>query len=464
MRRAIPFMVLSSVFAMSCDLCDTTVINSIPEPGVQPDVFTQKGAAEVDILWMIDNSGSMAAEQEKVAGRFNQFFNQLIISGVDYHIGVITSDPDENGVLRQYSGPAVDNCAACRFITKDVPCPNPEVDVTDLVLESDIEARLLEQCPAQLVFRKLIKVGVNGSAFEEGFTTASAAVGARTIDAGTGFPDGIAPPENAGFIRDQAALYVVFVSDEEEGAKSDGTPVRYYQRLFEGLKKAGNENNVAVAAITGWPTGVNGSPPPPAPIEEVCAILETTFDNNPGNDDPRAALVLEAMRDFRTNGCTDVEGQPGDDNAFAEVGGRYIELACRTGGVVANICEADYSTALDALGANAAGLLRKFTISLPDRLQSGADCELFGAVEDEPNIDCDGDGTFDGDVDAPMCVSGQCVGDEEARLMVRGVDWVWEDATNSVRFSGRCVPAPNTDLIITYGLRAANDTSCGVGG
>lgn len=445
----------------ACDDCGADPIVKVPEPGVQPDVFTQKGAAQVDILWMIDNSGSMAAEQEKVAERFGEFFNQLIISGVDYHIGVITSDPDDNGVLRQYVGPTVAACPGCRFISKDVPCPNPAVDISGLSSEADIENALLDACPAQLVFRKLIKVGTSGSAFEEGFTTASTAVGARTIDPGTGFPDGIVPPENAGFIRTEASLYVVFVSDEEEGAKSDGTPVRYYQRLFEGLKLAGNENNVAVAAITGYPTGQNGSPTPPAPIDEVCGILETTFDNNPGNDDPRAVAVKEALRDFRQNGCLDVDAQPGDDNAFAEVGGRYIELACRTGGVVANMCEADYSTALDALGANAAGLLRKFTISEPTRIASGTDCVMFGAAEDEANIDCDGDGQFDGPNDAPMCVTAQCVGDAEPRLLTRGVEWVWEQTTSSVRFSGRCVPAPNTEVIVTYGLRVATDVSCG---
>ncbi|HEY1098099.1 MAG TPA: hypothetical protein VGF99_04195, partial [Myxococcota bacterium] len=289
----------------------------------------------------------------------------------------------------------------------------------------------------------------------------------RTINAGTGFPDGVAPTENAGFLRQAASLYMVFVSDEEEGAKQDGTPVRYYQRLFEGLKAAGNENNIAVAAITGYPTGVNGSPAPPAPIDEVCTILQTTFDNNPGNDDPRAAAVKDALRDFRNNGCTDVEGDVGDENAFAEVGGRYIELACRTGGVIANMCEADYTTALDALGANAAGLLRKFTITQPTRLQSGSDCELFGAADpDEESIvnlavDCDGDGEINGANDGPMCVTAQCIGEAGARLMVRGVDWVWEDSSSSVRFNGVCVPAPNTEVLIRYGLRLDTDTSCG---
>ena len=453
-QRFIP-VVIALLATAGCDtLCGQEVLGKVPGALEQPDVFTQKGAAQVDILWMIDNSGSMAAEQEKVAERFNQFFNQLIISQVDYHIGVVTSDPDEGGVLRQYGGPAVENCAACRFITNEVPCDNPNVDITGLSRESDIEAALAADCPAQLVFRKLIKVGVNGSSFEEGFTQAATALGARTVDPATGFPDGVAPPENAGFQRAAASLYIVFVSDEEEGAKQDGSPVRYYQRLFEGLKLAGNENNVAVAAITGYPIE-----DAPAPLAEVCDILATTFDNNPGNDDPRAATVKEALRNFRS-GCFDVESTPDDEAAFAELGGRYIELACRTGGVIANMCEADYTTALDALGANAAGLLRKFTISLPERINDGDDCVLFGADEDL-NVDCDGDGKQTGDLDGPMCVKAQCIGETEPTLQPRGTVWEWEDSTSSVRFGGSCIPAPNTDVVITYGLRAEGNNPCG---
>ena len=128
------------------------------------------------------------------------------------------------------------------------------------------------------------------------------------------------------------------------------------------------------------------------------------------------------------------------------------------------MCEADYTTALDALGANAAGLLRKFTISEPNRIASGSDCVMFGAAADEANIDCDGDGQFNGPNDAPMCVSAQCAGEDAPRLLTRGVEWVWEQTTSSVRFSGRCVPAPNTEVVVTYGLRATNDTSCGAGG
>jgi hypothetical protein len=362
-------------------------------------------------------------------------------------------------VLRAYSGPGVEGCANCRYITSDVPCPNPAFDVSALSTEQQIENALATECPAQLVFRRLIRVGTDGSSFEEGFTQVAKALGAERI--GTdGFPDRQAPSENNGFLRDDASLYIVFVSDEEEGAKQDGTPVRYYQRLFEGLKGAGNENNVAVAAITGFPNGFAGRPAAPVDLDRVCPILQTTFDTSPGNDDAQAVLVQETLRDFRTNGCVDIEAGVADDNAFAEVGGRYIELACRTGGVVANMCEADYSTALDALGANAAGLLRKFTVSQPTRINDGSDCQLFGA-EVDPNIDCDGDGRKDGANDAPMCVLAQCVGDAEPALKVRGRDWDWEESTSSVRFAGGCVPAPNSEVVITYGLRPESDKTCG---
>jgi hypothetical protein len=440
--------VLFLLMAAGCDRCGLEVIDTLPEPIDQVDVFEQKQAAKVDVLWMVDNSGSMAAEQNKVAERFNEFFNQLIRSAVDYHIGVVTSDPAEGGVLRPYTGPNVDGCTNCRFITTDVACADPEVDTSALTTEQAIEDALSEACPAQLVFRKLVRVGTEGSAFEEGFPQVAQALGAKDIDPVTGVPLNNPPEENAGFIRGDAALYIVFVSDEDEGAKRDGTPVRYYQRLLEGLKGAGNENKVAVAAITGFPTDDSDLPP----MAELCGILETTFDSNLANDDARAAGLLEALRTFE-NGCIDEEDVD-NDTSFAETGGRYIELACRTGGVVANMCEADYTTALDALGANAAGLLRKFTLSHSVlEIEWGDDC--IADTEDDITIDCDDDGNTNGELDGPLCVTAANLSEAEPHLVPRNVNsgWELEPSTNSVRFDGSFLPKPGTQVQIRYLLR-----------
>ena len=44
----------------------------------------------VDILWVIDNSGSMNAEEQRVQNNMNVFSSSIANSGVDYHVIVIT--------------------------------------------------------------------------------------------------------------------------------------------------------------------------------------------------------------------------------------------------------------------------------------------------------------------------------------------------------------------------------------
>ena len=353
-----PVWALSLVLVVFNSACEEEVLRELKRPDDQTDIFDQKSAAEVDILWVIDNSDSMAAEQDKVSNGFTGFFNQLLTSQVDYNIGVITTDPNEGGILRTYDGTAVTGCDGCKFLTKDVPCGNADVSTTGLT-ESQIEAELLTQCPAQLVFRKLIRAGIGGTPFEEGFTQAASAVGLEPIDPSTGFPGGTVPVENEGFMRDQASLYLIFVSDEDEGAKADGAPLGYYKRLFESLKGAGNENKVSISAITGWSSDTTVT------IDQVCNIL----DDNTHAQQGEVKEILQSRA-----GCIDQAATTGSANAMAETGSRYIELSCQTGGVLANMCEQDYSVALKDLGANAAGLLRKFVISRPNEMDLGADC------------------------------------------------------------------------------------------
>ncbi len=51
---------------------------------------------DVDILWVIDNSGSMCQEQERLAQNFEIFIDELVKSGeVNFHIGVTTTHMPE---------------------------------------------------------------------------------------------------------------------------------------------------------------------------------------------------------------------------------------------------------------------------------------------------------------------------------------------------------------------------------
>ena len=58
------------------------------------DRILQVPIDSADILWVIDNSGSMDQEQTSLRDNFASFSNNLVGSGMDFHIGVVTTDMD----------------------------------------------------------------------------------------------------------------------------------------------------------------------------------------------------------------------------------------------------------------------------------------------------------------------------------------------------------------------------------
>ena len=56
------------------------------------DEFEQETLKDIDILFVIDNSGSMGRVQTSLADNFDTFINIFAASGVDYHIAFITTD------------------------------------------------------------------------------------------------------------------------------------------------------------------------------------------------------------------------------------------------------------------------------------------------------------------------------------------------------------------------------------
>lgn len=60
------------------------------------DIHDLPNNKKVDILFVIDNSGSMKNEQAEMANRFSTFVTSL--SGLDYHVGITTTDVSKYGV------------------------------------------------------------------------------------------------------------------------------------------------------------------------------------------------------------------------------------------------------------------------------------------------------------------------------------------------------------------------------
>lgn len=180
---------------------EVPLIGSADTMGLQTEGF-QQVASETDILLVIDNSCSMGDEQAALGANFASFISAASTSGVDWHMGVVTTDKLEAGVLRRSAGqPAV--------LTPTTP------NLASL-------------------FTSKVNVGVTGSGWETPFDSMAAAVN-----------DTNRMGPNAGFIRPSAALAVVIVSDAAD--QSPNTPGSYVAALRQ--VKGGRRELVNISVV-----------------------------------------------------------------------------------------------------------------------------------------------------------------------------------------------------------------------
>ncbi len=153
---------------------------------------------ESDILFVIDNSGSMKTKQDKLIASMNAFITELAGSQNKYQIGITTTD--ENC---EYTPPSPNpwdgKCG--RLFSPDGN--DPVIRRTDFTDNNALIAR----------FNTVVAgVGTSGSPYEQGMKAARDAV--TTVNTGVGKP-------NAGFVRPEALLLIIIVSDESDCSYSD---------------------------------------------------------------------------------------------------------------------------------------------------------------------------------------------------------------------------------------------------
>ena len=239
-----------------------------------PRISTQK----TDILFVIDNSGSMAEEQEAIARELPAFLSELRQGGgvdQDFRVGVITTSVYLNARYDVNKPPTFEpyNDQAGRL----QPVPD--------ALGRPTAERYLEMGDANLLarFERLVKQGTGGSGQETPFEAVRLAVSEPL----TTTP--IAEGGNAGFLRDGARLLVVLVTDEEDCSSMERpppvsltadtsrdlcseqanllTPVAEYVRLFRNLDDGTGRPREVLWATIG-PVALSN--------KEARAVLDTT--------------------------------------------------------------------------------------------------------------------------------------------------------------------------------------------
>jgi len=171
------------------------------EPLIEPQ--------KLDILFVIDNSGSMKEEQEAVARELTAFIDQIKQAGgvrQDFHIGVVTTSvyqhSTQNGV--EWFLPYPKQAGRLRPVPNFLPDGGVEY-------ETDNERILVGDDPEVVAkFQKLVQQGTYGSGQETPWEAVrlalTGALATMPADAGG----------NGGFLRDRARLLVTVVSDEDD--------------------------------------------------------------------------------------------------------------------------------------------------------------------------------------------------------------------------------------------------------
>lgn len=179
-----------------------------PDALVEPDAMLGVPPADgqgIDLLFVIDNSNSMRDEQLSLAANFNRFVNVLqnIDGGLpDVHIGIVTTDlgagpfnisgcqgNGDNGLLQNAPTGGGCNAPSDRYIS-------------DIAGANGTRIRNYQGSLAE-TFSCIAQVGVTGCGFE------------RPLDAMVRALDG-SNLANEGFLRPEALLAVVIISDEDD--------------------------------------------------------------------------------------------------------------------------------------------------------------------------------------------------------------------------------------------------------
>ncbi len=157
------------------------------------EIFIQDSTrdGDVDILWVIDDSGSMADNQEALAKNFNNFINLFLDKKIDFKMAITTTDGTSSR-----NGKMVGDSSKLTKVAADA---NKQVFISN--------------------FSKWIKVGTSGSGIEQGLKCASSFLDRYSTS----------------FLREDAYLAIVFLSDEED--QSDKKVSEYLAR-FQAAKKS----------------------------------------------------------------------------------------------------------------------------------------------------------------------------------------------------------------------------------
>jgi len=258
---------------------------------------------KVDILWVIDNSGSMATSQTNLANNFPSFINKFIATGSDFRMAVTTSDA--------YLAPYHSSSNAASFPYKDYSL------IRDGAGSVHSGVFVINPATPNIadVFLKNIKQGTGGSGDERSFSS---------------FQQTLMDSRNSAFRRPDAFLAVIIVSDEDDFSHNDSANGMNSYMFME------NYNDPSMYSIQHY------------------VDFLTNFTASAGSGKNFSVNAISILDSACLAKLANTSAQ--------KIGQRYMQLATATGGKATSLCE-DFSDSLKLLADAIVDLSSEFTLT-----------------------------------------------------------------------------------------------------
>lgn len=241
----------------------------------------------IDIMWVVDNSGSMNSSQQNLAANFNSFIQDFVALNYDFRMAVTTSD----SWFYQYNTNAF---YSPRWRTGNrASLLNPSFNPQGANTDSGIFVMNKTTTNLNSVFTTNIRVGTQGNGDERAFASMI-----RSLNFGT----------NNDFRRNGAFLSIIIVSDEEDFSSNSSTFNESYS----------NPNLISVANF----------------VSQLDTLTTSTADN-------RRDRYQVSNISVRDGACLASLGNSGQ-----KIQQRYDQIADMTGGSKNSLCD-NFSTVLD---------------------------------------------------------------------------------------------------------------------
>jgi hypothetical protein len=250
----------------------------------QTATFTQKINNEIDILFMIDDSSSMTSMQQKLLAQLPTFMQVLenLPGGLpSLHVAVVSQDmgaPSDQQIGCTASGKG----GVFQFAAQGT-CTGTTLTQGSTYI-SDVNGMANFTDPIDKVFQCIALLGASGCGFEHQLAAIDRALGA----------DGNAPPsENAGFLRPEAYLGIVMLTNEDDCSGQPGTTI---YSLNGGEQNISNPDGpIANYRCNGGPRGAHWCQDPTGPNPTAYEIPPLTPPNDAMSGTPRRLPLVNCQ-------------------------------------------------------------------------------------------------------------------------------------------------------------------------